>query len=260
MAELISLKNRQNQTFFARLSRGGPRYAVIQHGLTGSIDQAHIKTIESAYRDAGYTTLALDCTNTLNMSDGTLAEVTVQQHCDDLADAMAWLRKEHKPERPVALAGHSMGAFSVLSYAEDRPDEVEHVFASAAMTSGINLMQAWRKHRAADLERWRTQGYFEFTSIVDPTMTGRAPWSMWAEFSSHTVFDRVTNLTMPTHFIVGDADITTPLEFLERFYRQVPEPKTLDVIASADHSYTNPEWRGELSMLIHNFLKNYADA
>ncbi len=255
MANHIPLKNRQNQTFYARLTPGAGRFAVIQHGLTGSMDQPHIKALEKAYQDSGYTTLSIDCTNTLNLSDGSLEAVSVGQHCDDLADAIAWLRAEHRVADKIALAGHSMGGFSVLRYAEDHADEIDHVLGSAVMTSGINLFQAWRQNRAADLERWRAQGYWEFTSSIDPTRTGRAPWSMWSEFTSHTIFDGVANLTMPTYFVNGDADISTPLTFLERFYKQVPERKELHIIKDADHSYTQPDMLSEFSRILGRIVK-----
>lgn len=255
---IFPIKNRQNQTFFARWTPNetSNKYIVIQHGFTGSMNQPHIKTIEQTYQEMGYSTFSIDCTNSFNQSDGTLHEITITQHCTDLEDAIHWLRQEKSIDQEIALAGHSMGGFSVLQYAANHPHEIQHILASAIMTSGINLLQAWKQSRTADMERWRNQNYLEFTSTIDPTEKCTVPWKVWEEFTSHTLFNLADKLTMPVFFLNGDKDTTTPLPVLERFYRQVPEPKSLHIIKEADHSYTTPALRSSLATTIKKVIGN----
>jgi alpha/beta superfamily hydrolase len=70
-------------------------------------------------------------------------------------------------------------------------------------------------------------------------------------------FSGVAACTKPKLFIQGENDQYGAVADLERFVNQLPEPKTLRVIAGAEHFFEGK--LGELASVISEFLDRYAD-
>ena len=116
------------------------------------------------------------------------------------------------------------------------------------------MQEAWKEKQPEEIEQWRQKGTLARASTVDPTRTGYLKWKMWDEFTTQALFDNAKHLTMPIHIVTGTNDATTPLEHVERFYQMIPEPKTLTLIADADHSYSQPVFRQGLGNAIISIL------
>ena len=125
----FAIRNRYGKTFFAHVcfSQNPDRIVFVQHGYCGSVDGDHIKQIIATYKKNNYTVIAFDCTNSCNDADGTLDKSTIDTHLHDLEDGIAWATLQSWYHEPFALAGHSLGGFSALLYAEANPEKISQL-------------------------------------------------------------------------------------------------------------------------------------
>lgn len=228
--------------------------AVLQHGLAGSSDHPLMQALARTFAEAGYTVLNLDCTNSLNESDGDLKDFTIKRHYEDLEDCLEWAAGKEFYKVPYIVAGHSMGGFSILHHAAHYPVLTSAALAIAPVTSGVNLLNAWREYSGEEYEQWQREGYLEKVSMADPGRKGHVPWEAWKEWLLHTLYPLTPDLTMPTCFIHAQDDIRIPPDHLERFIRHVPDPKTYNVLDAGGHSFEDQPQREQLMDTIKAWL------
>ena len=60
------------------------------HGLSGSKDELHIKSIATTFVENGYTTVRFDTTNTFGESYGRYEDATLTTYYEDLEDVLKW--------------------------------------------------------------------------------------------------------------------------------------------------------------------------
>ena len=220
--------------------------AVLQHGLAGSSDHPLMQALGRTFAEAGYTVVNMDATNSLNTSEGELKDFTIKRHYEDLEDCLEWAAEQSFYKAPYIVAGHSMGGFSVLHHAAHYPVLTSAAIAIAPVTSGVNLLNAWREYSPEEYEQWRREGYLEKVSLADPSRTGHVPWEAWKEWLLHTLYPIAPDMIMPTFFIHASDDVRIPPDHLERFITHVPEPKTYEVLEEGGHSFEDIEARKAL--------------
>ena len=119
-----------------------PRGTVLlAHGRNGAPGQAQIAEIAEAYLARGWRVAAPELPNSIALPDsGPPEEVTFTRHAQATAEVWAWLVQQW-PEAPLALAGHSIGAFAIAQLAGDAP-EAHHLLAVSPPISGVVLLSA----------------------------------------------------------------------------------------------------------------------
>ena len=70
-------------------------------------------------------------------------------------------------------------------------------------------------------------------------------------------FSALLTSTKPKFFIAGERDEVAPLNAVQKFYAQVPEPRELIVIDGADHAFDGKA--GEVGDAIDDLLGNFGD-
>lgn len=149
--------------------------AFVMHGLGGFKEQPHIQTFAQAFKDAGYTIVLFDTTNTFGESDGKYEDATTTNYYEDLEDVILWASEQSWYQEPFCLAGHSLGGYCTARYAELHPKKVKALAPISVMISG-ELSAQTAKHQSY-MEEWKRTGWRIYRSETDPTRIKRLKWS-----------------------------------------------------------------------------------
>ena len=162
----------------AKIAKG---LAFILHGLGGFKEQPHIEIFAQAFKDAGYTVLRYDATNSIGESGGQMEDATTTSYLHDLEDIIAWASQQAWYIEPFVLAGHSLGSLSSLLYAEKNPKKVKAIAPISSVISGELLIDAYNKDKGlVYMKKWEKTGrdirksesdpnnwYFLFLSLIN---------------------------------------------------------------------------------------------
>jgi dipeptidyl aminopeptidase/acylaminoacyl peptidase len=233
--------------------------AIIEHGYSSSMDAPHIKAIARAFQDNGFATLSLDATHSFNASDGAIEDNTIETHLHDLYDAIEWAKQQPWFTSPFALAGHSLGGYTVLHYAEDYSEDISLLFPCSAVTTGKKLAQAFEKNLPVGVfENWKNTGFMEIESWDGSGKRGRRPFSWLTGMADYDAFKNVDRLTMPVLMVVGSQDIPTPPEHQLEFYSALPcDDREMHILPGSDHPFTDPRHRRKMAEILDAWLKKH---
>jgi pimeloyl-ACP methyl ester carboxylesterase len=253
--ETYTLTNRRGQTFYGHLYKAQKQqgFAVIQHGFAGAVAEEHTQAMIAAYLDNDYTVLAPDCTNSFNDADGSIEASTMQSHLRDLEDAIAWAENQDWYKQPFALAGHSLGGFAVLLYAESNPQKIELLFPAAAALNGPLLEEAFAKYLPEEYHQCKEYGWDIKECSYKDGVYGYRYWRWFESMHDYDALAYVDRLTMPVLLIVGEQDEPCPPEHQQKLYDALPGPKEMHIIGDADHCY-QPKI-SEMQTLLENWLQ-----
>lgn len=139
----------------AAKARGPVGTVVLIHGRNGAPDQPHMAEIALAYLSAGWRVAAPELPfSAATPGSGPAGQLTLASQRDTGREVLAWVRSAW-PETPVALAGHSLGCFTVGTLAAGDAG-LHHVLAVSPVLSGRRLLEARRAlgpQAMAELER-----------------------------------------------------------------------------------------------------------
>lgn len=225
--------------------------AFIMHGLGGFKEQKHIEAMARAMQACSYTTIRFDARNALGESDGDMMQVSITQYNEDLRSVIEWATTQPWFSEPFGLAGHSMGGFAVTLFAELNPARVRWLIPFAGNVSGKYSRD---RHPAEELEEWKRRGFTEAVSVSKPGVVKRTPWALMEDIVQYDALPKADKLTMAKLFIVGSGDRSVPIEQVRRLYDSVPEPKRLEIVPSAPHTFRTPEHLTALRTVIRDWL------
>lgn len=253
----VIIKNRKNQSIAAVVNENidSKGLAFIMHGLGGFKEQPHVRAMAEVFEKADCTTVLFDATNSIGESDGRYEDATMQNYYEDFEDVISWSKAQIWYQQPFYIAGHSLGGYSVLRFAEENPELVKGVFAWAPVISGKFSFEA--TERIGEIEQWEKTGWKIRISNSKPGLELRLPWSHMLERQNHDLFPRVENLTMPLAIIVGDEDTSCPLDQQEKFFAAIPEnKKDLYIIKGAQHTFREESHLTQLKEKLAQWLTN----
>lgn len=249
----LRIKNRKNQNVVVLVEEAADSkgLAFVMHGLSGFKEQDHIVAFANAFKDRGLTTVRFDTTNTFGESDGKFEDATTTNYYEDLEDVIKWAKEQGWYQEPFYLAGHSLGGFSVLFYAEKFPNEVKGLAPISAMVSGKLSAKA---HGKEYVESWKRTGWREDESASIPGLIKRLKWSHMVDRLKHNALLLVDRLTMPVLLIAGDEDKSTPVRHQQILYDKLPGKKELHVIEGAPHTFRKKRHLKEIEQIIEEWI------
>jgi len=202
------------------------------HGLLSDKESDKFVTIGERFAKAGITLLRFDFRG-CGESDGTIEDTTITGRKDDLHAALSFIRM-HRPSvaHTIGLLGSSMGGYiSLLTASSDKA--VKAVVAWATPFSFDGLREAIANNNLPQLKEdfYRDASYYEAGKFVP----------------------QVKNLML----LHGDSDQTVPLDHAKRLYQLANEPKQLEIIRGADHTFNNLKLREKVISYSLNWFKKY---
>lgn len=225
--------------------------AIVMHGLSGNRKQPHIRVFADAFRDAGFTVVTFDTTNTFGESDGKYEDATITNYYSDLEDVIAWAGKQPWFSTPFILVGHSLGSFCTAHYAEHHRKDVKALAPISAVISGDLLEKA---KGPVKMKQWEKTGWLEEESASFPGRIKRLKWHFALDARKYDLLPLADRLTMPVLMIVGDRDKGTPPAHQKLLYDLLPGKKELHIIKNAPHTYWEPEHLEEIRNIFAGWI------
>ena len=256
MMNKIIINNRKNKkiVILVETKKNQKGLAFVMHGLSGSKDELHIKSIATTFVENGYTTVRFDTTNTFGESYGRYEDATLTNYYEDLEDVLKWSKTQTWYEKPFILAGHSLGGIAILLYTEKFPQNVRGIAPLSTVVSGQLSMEAPR-HRGK-LELWEKSGWREEISQSVPWRIKRLPWSHVVDRLKYDVIPNAKKLTMPVLLIVGDHDESTPYKHQKILFDALPAKKEFHIIKNAPHTFVDSIHLKEINRILDAWIKS----
>lgn len=229
---------------------------VVLHGLGSTKDKKHIQVISNSLVKNNYISICFDATNSIGLSGGKYEDATMEKHYQDLEDILVWLKKQDFYKVNLILSGSSLGGYAVLRYAEEYPDEVKGVFATAPVISGEMSFESYQKYDVENFKAWEETGWDIRESSSVPGLIKKLPWSHMLERLQHNLLIKVKNLTMPISIIVGDSDVFCPKEHQKILFDLIPtNKKEFHIIKDAPHTFREENHLKQLEEIFDSWLK-----
>lgn len=223
----------------------------IMHGLGGFQDQDQIKKTVEPFHQKGYTAITFDAGDTIGDSEGNYEDATVTSYYSDLEDVVAWSKTQDFYKEPFVLAGHSLGAFCSVLYAENFPERIKALAPMATVISGKKSLEA---HSKEEMEEWKSSGWRVKISNSKPGTVMRLKWSHIEDRLKYDATSKIDKLTMPVLLIVGSEDTVTPYKHQKELLDKLPGKKELNIIEGSQHTFRGEEHLKKMQEYISNWL------
>ena len=257
MKLFIKNKHKQNICVVVENIQAKGKLAFIEHGLGGNKDQGHIRSMVEAFIESGYVVVSFDTTNTFGESDGKYENATVTNYYDDLADVIEWSSGQEWYVEPFVLCGHSLGGISTATYAQNHPELISGLAPIATVVSGQLSFETAKEYKGEEnLEHWRSTG-IRRTFSHDGTVEKILNWSHMEDRLKYNLLPKANLLTMPVLLVVGTKDDRTPPDSQKLLFDSLPDPKQIQYIEGAEHSFHKQNEREELKQIIKNWLSSF---
>jgi len=250
--EKINIQNRKNKKIVLILEKSpnSKGLVFIAHGLGGHKEQPHIQLMALAFKEAGYSVIRFDFTNSIGESDGLLEDATNTGYNEDLEDVIEWASKQKFYQEPFILVGHSLGAMASAFLAEKHPEKVK---ALAPIGTVVSWTLSRETKSPEDLDDWKKKGVREWTSHSGKIK--RLKWAFVEDRMKYDLLKEVDKLTMPVLLIVGSEDTSTPVEHQKVFYEKLPGRKELHIIKGAEHTFREEKHLKKLKKYLDDWIK-----
>lgn len=237
----FTLKNRKGQNIvgvFIKPKGDIKGTCVIEHGWSGSKDQAHVVVIQEAFLENGYQTFNFDATNSFNESDGEYENSRLGLHYEDMEDVCKWVQQQEWFVGALAISGHSMGGYATVRYAEEFPEEVGLIAPIAPVVSGALTAEAKDRCSPGVLQKWKEDGVLISESSSTPGLMKHSPYEAHVEWLNHDLLPDAHKLTMPVFVLTGTKDTSCPLDHVEQLFDAIPVGnKVYEIVEDAPHTY-----------------------
>ena len=202
------------------------------HGLYSDKESDKFIAIGKCFAKEGITVLRFDFRG-CGKSNGKIEDTTITGRREDLHAALSFIRR-HNPSisQNIGLLGSSMGGHISLLVASYEKN-IKGVVAWATPFSFDGLREAIDNSNSPRLK----QGFYHDAKHYDA-----------ADFVS-----RVNNIML----IHGDSDETVPLDHAKRLYQSAKEPRRLEIVKGADHTFSNLELRENAISSSLNWFQRY---
>lgn len=233
----LTIKNRNNLNIIVRISKDNTsnKLAFIQHGFSGSKDEKHLIILEKKLVSKGYCVVNFDSVNSINESDSSKEGITFTSHYNDLEDVINWAKNQSWYKQPFTLSGHSMGASSIVLFAQKYPDLVDLL---------TPLSFAWGRGSSYELQKdpkfmhdWKENGYFSKTTSRSPNKFV-VPYSFLEDLLKYDFIKNADKITAKTILVVGDQEHQVRLDDTNDLFNKLTCDKNLIILPGVPHALT----------------------
>ena len=256
MEEKITIRNWNNEKIVAVLDKKNKPIglAVIMPGLSGHKEQPHIQIFKKAFDEKNFTTLVFDPGNSCGESYGKLEDATVTQYLHDLEDVIMWASKQEFYNEQFILAGHSLGSFCSLLYAEKFPNKIIAIAPISTVVNGKMNMDRYPKDL---IKEWKEKGIREWKSHSGEIK--RLKWRYIEDGIEHDTLKNIAKITMPCLLIVGEKDIETPVSDNKLLYGKLKCEKEIRIIKGAEHTFREKKHLEEIKNIILKWIEKISE-
>ena len=190
---------------------------LLVHGRNGAPGQAQIAEIALAYLARGWRVAAPELPNSIALPEsGPSDQVTFSGHTSAAMAVWHWLAAEF-PGAPLALAGHSIGAYAIAHLAAATPG-THHVLAVSPPMSGMVLLNARQAMGPAAIDAVRAE----------------APLFL-AEMPTADATQALRSITAPLAVVTGASDGLVRLNDARAYFDAAPNARFFAAIPNEHH-------------------------
>ena len=204
---------------------------VLSHGLLSSMASPKFGMLSEALCRAGMAAVRFDY-HGCGDSEGDLYQTTVSGRADDLNAVIDHVVGKHRLEGPLGLLGSSLGGYVSLLIAQKRPG----VEAICTWATPFDLTGLAEHSNHPDLDKLGP-GFFEDAKKQDLGAS----------------MDRIRRLLV----LHGERDEIVPEAHAHKIHRYASEPKSLSVMPSADHRFSDPAHRSRAADMSIEWFRKY---
>ncbi len=256
----LVLQNQKGQKIIGVLEKPAGKIkgtCVVQHGWNSNKESPTIQAVKNAFLESGFQTFNFDTTNSLGESDGNYKESTLELHWKDLKEVVLWVQKQDWFSEPLALAGHSMGGYSVVRYAEEAISEVKYLVPVAPLISGVAFFEMLKTIKPKTFARLKERGLEKLRNNEESDVAKKGYWFQIKELEKHNLLSSVSRLTMPTLLISGANDKACPIEHTRVLFNKIPsDVKEFIIIENVSHNFYKKTAQEECTSAIKKWLSN----
>ena len=205
------------------------------HGLFSNKGSDKFVNIGEQFAEEGITVLRFDFRG-CGASDGKIEDTTITGRKEDLNAALAFIRM-HNPSttQNIGLLGSSMGGY-------------------------ISLLVASSDRMIKAVVAWATP--FSFHGLRKAIATSGSPQLKEAFYHDANNYDaaKFVAKVRNTMLIHGDTDETVPLDHARSLYQSAREPRNLEIVKGADHTFSNLKLREKAIGYSLNWFNKYLTA
>lgn len=197
------------------------------HGRNGAAQQPQIAALAEAYVRRGWTVVAPDLPfSAASPGLGAPEQATMARHLGAAAEVLRWLEERLNSRRsataPLALCGHSLGAYAIARLGETRRG-LHHLCAVSPVVSGRHLLEA-RAAMGGDALRVLRQ------EVPD----------MYATMADESCAEALSRVAAPVAVMTGALDGITPPAHARAYFAAAPGGCFFSVLPGLHHCPAGP--------------------
>lgn len=179
-------------------------------------------------------------------SEGKFEDCTISEACDDILQAIAYLKK--LGYKKIGLVGSSYGGIASIRAASKTNDISILILKSPV----CNFPDVFLRSKGKDfIDKWKTEGAWEYDKSRGLTLK----YSFYEDSLKNDGYKVAPFIKIPTLIVHGDKDEAVPEEQSIKIAKLIPNCK-LHIVAGADHRYTTETHAAEMLKVMSEFINN----
>ena len=245
MEQLVAIYN-QGQKMFGNLClpREKAPCILMSHGLESSKDGNKWQALAPRFYDTGFASLRFSyrgCGEGKERSEGEFEDTSLTGRISDYRAATDFLQRAGINTARIGAIGSSFGGTVALAARDER------IRAMVTLATPSHFPSP-SEERLAQI---RDKGYFELGSGK------RLRAGFHEDLSRYNIYEEVKKIYCPLLIIHGSLDDVVPVEHAYALYRHANEPKRLEVIEGANHSFDESEHLDKVISLSLEWFQKY---
>ena len=215
------------------------------HGFTTSKDGRTYSRLETMLKQKGISTFRFDFFGH-GESGGKFEEITLSEAVNDVFKAIFFLKESGYSK--IGLMGSSFGGFASLIAASQMPG-LSLLALKSPVSDYLGLLIA--RDQKIDIRQWEKTG--SIPVIGSDGQSLKLNYSFYLDAETIKSEDAIKKIKAPTLIVHGDKDETVPLQQSITCSHMLEDCR-LEIIAGADHIYSQPPHFEKMLFLIVDFI------
>lgn len=232
---------------------GNKKLAFIQHGLAASQKHQAVVAAKNAFLAKGYVVVTFDSRYSLGENSRDVEKARLSTFIKDLTDVVNWAAKQNFYSEPFALAGHSLGGASVLSYAAQYPQKVDRLVGIAPIISGNLWEYACFRNMPEFCRNWKSSGFYMYLP-PDGKAEVRISYKTLDEAKTFDILMETAKFKSSVLLIAAEKDNIIPPQNIKKLYDALLSPRQMSIIANSSHNFVSNQNQADLTAAVRAFL------
>jgi len=218
---------------------------ILAHGFASNKDRKSYLDFEKRFNEQGIAVFRFDF-HGHGESEGKFKELTVSQAADDVLNAIQFIKT--KGYHKIVLVGCSFGGMASILAAAKSKDLIV-LALKCPVSNDLGKITADISHWP--LQEWKEKGFMYYINKTGEKL--KLNYSFFEDAEKIKAYEEEAKIIIPTLIVHGDKDKNVPIEQSKKLVQTIKNSK-LEVIAGADHFFSNPEDFDKAHRLIVEFV------